>query len=239
MTRYPVYVRGIATEPKVALTFDDGPNPPRTEQLLEILAKTGSRATFFTMGKWAERFPRTVDRVLAGGHLVGNHGYEGQGWIGDYDQAEAVIGHLTGAPSRYLRPHTFNYASYFQSRIAQLPESHTIGRDIDSDDWQTTDPDTIVRAVLDHPKLGSGSIIVFHDGAENEEAAIRLRRPLPMLEAMPRIIAGLKERGLRCVRVDEMALAEPLYWESGSSTPELESHDHLAARANALARSPD
>src|SRR6185437_722361 len=65
VAKYPVYVRGIATEPKVALTFDDGPNPPRTEQLLEILAETGSRATFLTMGKWAERFPRTVDRVIA------------------------------------------------------------------------------------------------------------------------------------------------------------------------------
>jgi len=236
VAKYPVYVRGIATEPKVALTFDDGPNPPRTEQLLEILAETGSRATFFTMGKWAERFPRTVERVLAAGHLVGNHGYSGQGWIGDYDEAEAIIGHLTGAPSRYLRPHTFNYGAYFQSRISRLPESIIIGRDIDADDWKTTDPDIIVRAVLDHPKLGSGSIIVMHDGAENEEAAIRLCRPLPMLEALPRIIAGIWERGLRCVRVDEMTLADPLYWESGSATEELESHDRLANRANALAR---
>jgi peptidoglycan/xylan/chitin deacetylase (PgdA/CDA1 family) len=236
MTKYPVYVRGIATEPKVALTFDDGPNPPRTEQLLRILAESGARATFFTMGKWAERFPRTVERVLAAGHLVGNHGYSGQGCIGDYDEAEAVIGHLTGAPSRYLRPHTFNYEAYFQSRISRLPESFTIGRDIDADDWKTTDPDLIVRAVLEHPKLGPGSIIVLHDGAENEEAAIRLGRPLPMLAALPRIIACLNERGLWCVRVDEMTLAEPLFWAAGAATEALEAHDHLAPRANALTK---
>ncbi|HVA89594.1 MAG TPA: polysaccharide deacetylase family protein [Chloroflexota bacterium] len=232
MSAYPIYVRGLANEPKVALTFDDGPNPPRTEQLLEILARTEARVTFFLMGKWVERFPRTVDRILAGGHLVGNHGYSGQGWIGDYDEAEAVIGHLTGTPSRYFRPHTFNYGAYFQSRVSRLPESRAIGRDIDSNDWDTSDPDTIARAVLDHPRLGPGSIIVLHDGAEHTEAASRLQRPLPMLEALPRIIADLTNRGLACVRVDEMTLAEPLFWELGAPTSALKSHDHLATLAN-------
>src|SRR5206468_555886 len=92
MTDYPIYLHGVRTEPKVALTFDDSPNPPRTEQVLSILARTGARATFFVMGKWAERFPRSVDRIIDAGHLIGNHGHSGQGWIGDYDQAEAVIG---------------------------------------------------------------------------------------------------------------------------------------------------
>jgi peptidoglycan/xylan/chitin deacetylase (PgdA/CDA1 family) len=230
MTNYPVYLRGVATEPKVALTFDDGPNPPRTEQVLAILARADVRATFFLMGKWVERFPRTVERLIAAGHLIGNHGYSGQGWIGDYDAAEAVIGHCTGQPSRYLRAHTFNHAAFFQSMVARQGEGRAIGLDVDSKDWQTADAESVVRNVLDHPALGPGSIITFHDGAEYEEAAIRLQRPLPMLEALPRIIEGLRGRGLACVRLDEMALAEPVLWEWGMQVGDLTRAAHTTLR---------
>lgn len=222
MDDYRVYMHGVRTRPQVALTFDDSPNPPRTEQVLGILSEANIRATFFVMAKWAERFPRSVDRVIAAGHLIGNHGYAGQGWIGDYDQAEAVIGHLTGQESRYLRPHTYNFAAYFESRVARLPTSHTIGSDVDSEDWDTTDADTIVRTVLEHPSLGPGSIINLHDGAEHEEAALRLQRPVPMLLALPRIIEGLRTRGLSCVRVDELELADPVSWEPGERLVQLQ-----------------
>jgi peptidoglycan/xylan/chitin deacetylase (PgdA/CDA1 family) len=206
----------------VALTFDDGPNPPRTEQVLEILAQAQVRATFFVMGKWAERFPRSVERIIAAGHVVGNHGYSGQGWIGDYDQAEAVIGHIMGKPSRYLRPHTYNFAAYFESKVSRLSTSYTIGCDVNSQDWDTSDPDTIVANVLDHPDLGHGSIINLHDGAEYEEAAIRLQRPVPTLTALPRIIEGLKARQLVCVGLDEMGLADPVVWEPGERLSDLQ-----------------
>ncbi len=222
MDTHQVYLHGVRTEPQVALTFDDGPNPPRTEQVLEILAAAQARATFFLMAKWAERFPRSVERILAAGHLVGNHGYSGQGWIGDYDQAEAVIGHLTGKPSRYLRPHTYNFAAYFESRVSRLALSYTVACDVDSKDWETAEPEAIVANVLDHPGLGPGSIINLHDGAEYEEAAIRLHRPVSMLLALPRIIEGLKARGLTCVRLDEMALATPVTWLPGERLSDLQ-----------------
>lgn len=224
MPRFPVYDNGVRTENKVALTFDDGPNPPRTEQVLEILERAGVHGTFFVMGRWAEQFPRTVERAVAGGHLIGNHGYAGQGRIGDYDAAEAVIGHLTGRPSRYLRAHTMNYGAYFQSVIAHLPESRVIGGDVSAEDWLVTpslapqlSPGEIVSNVLESPTLGPGSIIVFHDGAEWDDAAVRLRRPLATIAALPRIIAGLKERGLAPVRVDELTLDEPVAWEGMSA----------------------
>jgi peptidoglycan/xylan/chitin deacetylase (PgdA/CDA1 family) len=209
---YPVYIHGLRTAPKVALTFDDGPNPPRTEQVLEILAEAHIRATFFVMGKWAERFPRTVERLLAAGHLVGNHGYSGQRPLGDYDEAEAVISHITGKPSRYLRSHTYNHAAYFQSEVSRLPGSLTIGLDIDADDWDESDPGAISRNVLDHPRLGPGAIINLHDGAEYEDPSVRLVRPLGTLVALPRIIAGLRDRNLACVALDDMELAPPVPW---------------------------
>jgi peptidoglycan/xylan/chitin deacetylase (PgdA/CDA1 family) len=111
------YKHGRRSERTVALTFDDGPNPPRTEQILAILRDAGVKATFFVMGKWAERFPDTVRRMVAEGHLVGNHGYGGERQLGDADEAEAVIGHITGQPCHYLRAHCFNYAAFFNAEV--------------------------------------------------------------------------------------------------------------------------
>lgn len=219
MAQYLYYRHGVRTDHNVALTFDDGPNPPRTEQILAVLAQAGVQATFFLMGKWVARFPQTVRRIIVGGHLIGNHGYAGQSRIGDYDEAEVEIAHLTGQPCRYLRPHTYNYGAFFQSVVSRLPEALVIDADVGAHDWRfaydgapLTSADEIVRNVLDHPSLGPGSIVELHDGAEMDEASARLLRPRPTIEALPRIIAGLKERNLRCVRLDEMTLAEPTIW---------------------------
>ena len=59
----------------IALTFDDGPNPPYTEELLAILAKHGVRATFFITGKNLERCPALSKAIVAAGHVIGNHSY--------------------------------------------------------------------------------------------------------------------------------------------------------------------
>jgi peptidoglycan/xylan/chitin deacetylase (PgdA/CDA1 family) len=212
MLDYPVYIHGMRTEPKVALTFDDGPNPPSTEKTIELLARMGVSATFFVMGKWVERFPKSVERLIAAGHLIGNHGYSGRPALGDYDEAEAVISHVTGRASTYLRSHTYNHAAYFQSVVSRLPDSRAIGLDVDSKDWNERDPDAIVRNVLDNVRLGPGAIVNLHDGAEFDDASVRLRRALPMLSALPRIIEGLKARGLACVRLDEITFAPPVLW---------------------------
>ncbi|MBI2941499.1 MAG: polysaccharide deacetylase family protein [Chloroflexi bacterium] len=212
MDRCLIYRHGVRTGDKVALTFDDGPNPPRTEQILAILADAGVRATFFVGGKWAERFPESVRRMVAGGHLIGNHGHSLRLRVGDYDEAEAVIGHLTGVPSRYFRAHGFDYGAYFQSGVSRLPESRVIDADVNPADWTVTAAEEIVRRVLEHPDLGPGSIINLHDGSESDDASVRLSRPLPTIAALPRIVARLHARGLRCARVDELELAEPIEW---------------------------
>jgi len=208
----PIHRTGLRTDDRVALTFDDGPNPPRTEQVLEILARYDARATFFVFGKWAERYPESLRRVVAAGHLVGNHGYAGQRRPGEYDESEAAIAHVTGRPTDFVRAHQFDYETMYQSSVAHLPETRAIDSDVRSMDWLADDVDAIVERVLDNPELGPGSIIALHDGAEMDEATERLTRPLAMLAALPRIIAGLQERGLRSVRVDELQLAAPLVW---------------------------
>jgi peptidoglycan/xylan/chitin deacetylase (PgdA/CDA1 family) len=84
-------------------------------------------------------------------------------------------------------------------------------------DWLADDPESIAWRVLDDFELGPGSIIVLHDGAEMEDEASRLARPIPMVQALPRIIEGLTAQGLRCVRVDELELADPVEWTPAAS----------------------
>ena len=68
-------VRLNTDEQVVALTFDDGPHPPYTDRLLDVLAKHNVKATFFMIGDRIERHPETVYRAIAEGHQIGNHSY--------------------------------------------------------------------------------------------------------------------------------------------------------------------
>ena len=213
-----IYRHGQRRGDGVALTFDDGPNPPRTEQITALLAEHGAKGTFFVAGKWAERFPESVRRLLAGGHLVGNHGYALRRNIGDYDEAEAVIGHITGQPCRYFRAHAFDYGAYFQSTVSRLPGSLVVDADVNPAYYACSDPDEIVRRVLEHPELGPGSVVDLHDGGEMDDASVRILRPQATLAALPGLIEGLRARGLRPVRIDELELVDPVEWTWPRST---------------------
>lgn len=214
-----VYTHGRRDIPRVALTFDDGPNPPRTEEVLAILADADVRGTFFLIGRWAERWPRTVDRIVAGGHVVGNQSYSHTRWVSDYDRAEVVLGHLTGAPSRFGRAHLFDYSSYALWGPARSGDVITIDSDANPADWSWASADEVLDATLNHPNLQSGSIIDLHDSSEFDDDPGRLSRPTPMIRALPAIISGLRGRGFELVGVDELELADPIEWRPGQDGP--------------------
>ena len=206
------YTHGRRDQSKVALTFDDGPNPPRTDQVLEILESRGARATFFVLGKWVERWPQAFERIVRAGHVIGNHSYLHQPHLGDYDRAEAVIGHITGRPTRFLRAHYFNFFTCLHSPVAMSSAMTIVDADVNPADFQHSDASAIVKATLEHPALAGGSIIDLHDSTESDDDLVRLARPLPMIEALPAIIDGLTARGLQLVGLDELELVEPVVW---------------------------
>jgi len=211
--RVRYYNHGRRDRPMVALTFDDGPNPPRTDQLLDILAAKGARASFFVIGKWVERFPKALERIVAAGHVVGNQSYAHIKNIGDFDRAEAVITALTGKPSAFIRFHYLdNFAVVLQSPLAMSPDVKIIYADVNPADYAQTDPEEIVRRVLECRDLGNGSVIDLHDGSETEDDAARLSRPLPTIAALPMLIDGLRDRGLEPVGLDEMEFDHPYEW---------------------------
>ncbi len=206
------FTHGRRDQMKVALTFDDGPNPPRTDQVIEILNSRGARGTFFVLGKWVERFPQAFQRIIAAGHAVGNHSHLHQAHLGDYDRAEAVIGNLLGAPTRFLRAHYFNFFTCLFSPVAMAAGMKIVDADVNPADYAQSDPKAIVEATLGHPSLAGGSIIDLHDGSETEDEALRLARCLPMIEALPAIVDGLQARGYELVSLDDMELVEPVEW---------------------------
>ncbi len=231
MLRY--YPHGSRESAGIAVTFDDGPNPPRTDQVLDILAAEGCRATFFVIGKWVERWPDTVRRIVKAGHVVANHSHTHVLGVGDYDEAEAAISHVTGSPSRFARAPAFDYASCRQSPLVSSGELVLIDADVNPSDWAKTDPDDIAEAILSDPNLQSGSIIDLHDSSELEDAARRISRPVPMIEALPTVLRTLRQRGFDLVGLDELELelAGPVQWSADLPHSQLHEAAQSAMRA--------
>ena len=212
---FPVYTHGRRDVARVALTFDDGPNPPCTEQVLEILAKAGVRATFFLVGKWVDRWPRTVERIAHAGHVIGNQSYTHARGLSDYDRAQAAIGHVTGRACAYGRAHFFDYSAYALWSAVENESVVTVDADVNPKDFALATADDIVEATLGHPRLGNGSIVDLHDSSERDDDYLRLSRPAPMIQALPGIIDGIQTRGFELVGLDELDLVEPKHWRPG------------------------
>lgn len=215
-----IYTHARRDQSRVALTFDDGPNPPRTDQVLEILASRKVRATFFVIGKWVERWPQAFERIIRAGHVIGNHSYLHDPELGDFDRAEAVIANIIGRPTQFLRVHYFHHHVCQQSPLALSPAVKIVDADVNPADWSQTDPAEILRRTLGLEHLEGGSIIDLHDSAETENDAVRLARPLPMIEALPKLIDELQARGFALVGLDEMELVDPTMWSESRMVPD-------------------
>ena len=191
---------------RIALTFDDGPNPAYTGQILDELVNAGARATFFVEGQAVEADPATVRREIAAGMAVGAHSYAHSKELPDMSQRDfAADLRRTGdaiAAAAGLRPALFRapYGHTSDTMLRALQEARytSIGWDIDSEDWSDASADEIVANVLDraHP----GAIVLMHDGGLGGGHADRAAT----LAALPRIIEGLRAHGYTLVTVPEL-----------------------------------
>ena len=198
-------VRLNTDERVVALTFDDGPHPPYTNQLLDVLAKHNVKATFFMIGDRIERHPETVYRAIAEGHQIGNHSYSHP--LLGFLPPKSVQWEIERTDKR-LRQIGVTGELVFRAPVLTrfLPVAWVLAKgnrthiscNVWSWDWTTQNPDRITRTVL--RKVKPGSIIVLHDGkAENENA-----NRWGTVEATDRIITALKRDGYRFVRLSDV-----------------------------------
>jgi len=186
----------------VALTFDDGPNPEATPRILDALAASGTKATFFLLGRHVERWPALAARVAAEGHVVGNHGWhhrklhtQGPASVRrDLELGTAAIVGATGVrPAVFRAPHGFR--APWVTAIARSLGQRTIGWSLGV--WDTALPgaEVIVERTVNGAR--PGSILLLHDGDGYDPAGDRRQTA----EAVPAIVATLGARGYRFVGV--------------------------------------
>jgi peptidoglycan/xylan/chitin deacetylase (PgdA/CDA1 family) len=194
---------------EVALTYDDGPNDAVTDQLLDILARYETRATFFMIGRFVRQRPEIVRRVHAAGHLIGNH-TDTHPWL-SFQSARVIREELRacnqaledalGAPVRYLRPpHGARRPAVF--RIATELGLTLVQWNAMGHDWELIGPDRIL-AHVDHGlhrdrQRQTGANILLHDGGHEGIGADRY----DTLTVTAQLLERFAHEGLRTVTVD-------------------------------------
>lgn len=189
----------------VALTFDDGPYSPYTEQLLDVLKEYQVPATFFVVGQNVEKNPELVGRIVAEGHQLGNHTYHHVDLLKsdrksieeEVDRTNQVIKAATGIVPHVMRPpHGFRDPVVMEIMAARGLK--VVEWSIMSRDWTNPGVEVIVERTLG--KVKNGSIILLHDGDGVAAKASRAQT----VEATRRIIQTLSAQGYKFVTVDEI-----------------------------------
>jgi peptidoglycan/xylan/chitin deacetylase (PgdA/CDA1 family) len=205
------YGERICAVPKavecVALTFDDGPSPETTPQILETLACFGARATFFVTGENARSFPEILREIVRSGNEVGNHTCKHLNLIrtnetivcAELKETQSLISGITGCKAVVFRP-PYSKINENVEQIAERLGMKTILWSVSPADWPDPPPETIAEGVLSVIK--AGDIVVMHDGRypKTEE---KIGHP-NTAAALPLILEGLRLKGLRPVTVSEL-----------------------------------
>ncbi|MFN7250403.1 MAG: polysaccharide deacetylase family protein [Anaerobacillus sp.] len=204
--RYPetVVLQGPATEKRIAITFDDGPDPRFSEQVLDVLKEYNVPATFFVMGSRAIAYPEIVNRMVAEGHIIGNHTYFHPNLVKEADLAtlerevvrtEDTLNDLIGYRTKLFRaPYGFLYNELVE-KLAELNYSIIVWS-VDSLDWQEDPPAQIAANVLDN--VEPGAVILMHDGGDWDADRTNT------IESLRQILPSLKEQGYEFVTVPNL-----------------------------------
>jgi peptidoglycan/xylan/chitin deacetylase (PgdA/CDA1 family) len=198
----PVKSKGTADD-RVALTFDDGPVPGKTDQVLRILKEFNVPAAFFCIGNRVDKYPEMVRRMDQEGHIVGNHTY----WHGKffdlksapmvtrelYDTDVAICNAIGKKPKMFRPP--YGVTNPMIARAVKRLNHSVIGWSIRSFDTMISNPDKLLQRVTD--RLKGGDVVLLHDFSP------------ATIAALPEIISHIKKRGLKIVRLDELIKEKP------------------------------
>lgn len=184
---------------KIALSFDAAWGNEDTSRLLEILKKHNVHVTFFMTGGWVESYPEDVKAILAAGHDLGNHSqnHKNMSQLSTEEQKKEImdvhtrVKGLTGYDMFLFRP---PYGDYDDSvvKTAEACGYYPIQWDVDSLDWKDYGVESIIKTVTEHKHLGSGTIILCHNGAKYTA------------DALDTLITKLKEAGYQLVPISEL-----------------------------------
>ena len=196
---------GNSTQNKIALTFDDGPHPVYTPQVLDFLDKHSIKATFFCIGKNVKQYPYLVERIIKEGHTIGNHSFSHSnfidfknknGWLKEIEATDLEIQKITGQKPRFFRP-PFGVTTPHLARAIKKTQHLVIGWNVRSFDTRNLPAEKIVRKIS--PKIQAGSIILLHD---------RHERILPILE---QLLPEIAQKNLSFTTINELINEKPYF----------------------------
>ncbi|WP_144126570.1 bifunctional polysaccharide deacetylase/glycosyltransferase family 2 protein [Catellatospora sichuanensis] len=190
----------------VALTFDDGPDPTWTPRILDVLARTGTRATFFVVGSQVARYPDLARRIVAEGHEIGVHTFSHPdlsaipAWRRDleYSQTQLAIAYATGVTTSLFRPpYSSSTDAVGDSDWQVMREAAAQGylnvlEDADSRDWARPGAQAIAANAT--PGGGRGAIVLLHDAGGDRSQTVA---------ALERYIPSMRENGYRFTTVSQ------------------------------------
>ncbi len=196
LRKVPVY--GVDTQEKVvALTFDAAWGADKTQGILDILDKHGVDGTFFLVGFWIDKYPEMVKKIAESGCDIGNHSNNHLNMstlskdkiAEELDYVTNQVKDLTGAQTKFFRP---PFGDYNNALLEVVEEKGMIGVQwtVDSLDWKGLSATEILSRV--NKGVKNGSIILFHNNSDN------------ILEALPLVIANLKNQGYKMVKLSEL-----------------------------------
>jgi peptidoglycan/xylan/chitin deacetylase (PgdA/CDA1 family)/GT2 family glycosyltransferase len=206
-----VWSNGNRDKPRIALTFDDGPNEPYTSQVLGILERFGIKATFFIIGQNARRYPEICQRIVTTGNVIGNHSYHhykslclrrSKAVAREVEQTHQAIYECTGfKPKLFRPPHGFR-TPWLMRTVSRLGY-RVVTWDNMTGDWKANkSAEEIERNIIQGAK--PGGVIVLHDGRDSIPNYDRSQ----MLQALPFVIETLKKRGFYFVTIPELLESE-------------------------------
>lgn len=201
--KIPIYNVGTSQK-KIALTFDAAWGNEDTQLLIDILRQYNTKATFFIVGEWVDKYPESVKALSDAGHDIMNHSdthpdmtkLSKDDIIKEITSCNNKIKAITGkSPTLFRAP----YGSYNNTLIEALDSLNMkcIQWDVDSLDWKDPNPDALKENVL--KKATSGSIVLFHNAAVNTP------------EALPIILQNLIKDGYSFVTVEDLIYDDNYY----------------------------
>lgn len=188
---------------QIALTFDDGPDPRFTPQILDVLHRKGVKATFFVVGARAKKFPALMRRMHQEGHLIGNHSFSHPNFHNhsvkqfqtEILRTEKIVQLTVGYRPKLIRP-PYGEVEEEQVKWAKRNGYTLVNWNVDSQDWKGLDKDKVKSNVIG--TAGPGSIILHHSGGgvgSNLTGTI---------QALPEIIDALQAQGYHFVDLAEL-----------------------------------
>lgn len=222
---------GLGLPPKhICLTFDDGPGEtlvpgpgPKTEQLAEYLSQEQIKAAFFVVGKFVEKYPATMEKLVAWGHVVANHTYS-HPKLEDLRSLEEVREQILAAHNT-IAPYLKQNVCYFRAPFASWPTRFVEGLnqqlptgfdyigpinwDINKDDWEFwkkgKSAEDCAKAYLKKINSVGRGIILMHDSTANDGLlGEKMRQGNRCLDTVKILVPQLKALGYRFVGLDEI-----------------------------------